>query len=148
MNMRAIHWFKFASPQNFYHLAGKLWPWFAALATGLTLIGIWIAFFVAPVDAQQGQGYRIIFVHVPASQMAMFIYMVMAGWAGVQHPVVGHGGLGPGPDRRTVCIFVIADRRAMGQADVGGLVGVGCAADIDADFAVFIPRLYGAAGQH
>ena len=38
---------------------------------------------MAPVDAQQGQGYRIIFVHVPASQMAMLIYLVMAAWAGI-----------------------------------------------------------------
>ncbi len=83
MKKRVIHWFKFASPQNFYELAGKLWPWFAALATILMLAGLWIGFFVAPVDAQQGQGYRIIFVHVPASQMAMFIYLVMAAWAGI-----------------------------------------------------------------
>jgi len=83
MNNRVIHWFKFASPQNFYHLAGKMWPWFAALATILMLLGLWIGFFVAPVDAQQGQGYRIIFVHVPASQMSMFIYLVMAAWAGI-----------------------------------------------------------------
>ncbi|HOE41320.1 MAG TPA: heme ABC transporter permease CcmC [Rhodoferax sp.] len=83
MKTPVIHWFKFASPQNFYHLAGKMWPWFAALATLLALVGLWIALFVAPIDAQQGQGYRIIFVHVPASQMAMFIYLVMAAWAGL-----------------------------------------------------------------
>ncbi|MBK9442763.1 MAG: cytochrome c biogenesis protein CcsA [Comamonadaceae bacterium] len=83
MKTRVIHWFKFASPQNFYHLAGKMWPWFAGLATILMLLGLWIGFFVAPVDAQQGQGYRIIFVHVPASQMSMFIYLVMAAWAGI-----------------------------------------------------------------
>ena len=83
MKTSVIHWFKFASPQNFYHLAGKMWPWFAALATILMLVGLWISFFVAPVDAQQGQGYRIIFVHVPASQMSMFIYLVMAAWAGI-----------------------------------------------------------------
>ena len=83
MKTRVIHWFKFASPQNFYFLAGKMWPWFAALATVLTIVGLWISFFVAPIDAQQGQGYRIIFVHVPASQMSMFIYLVMAGWAAI-----------------------------------------------------------------
>jgi len=83
MNNRVIHWFKYASPQNFYHLAGKMWPWFAGLATILMLLGLWIGFFVAPIDAQQGQGYRIIFVHVPASQMSMFIYLVMAAWAGI-----------------------------------------------------------------
>ena len=77
-----MHWFKYAAPQNFYFLAGKLWPWFAALATILMAVGLWIGFFVAPVDAQQGQGYRIIFVHVPASQISMFIYLVMAAWAG------------------------------------------------------------------
>mgnify|MGYP001162878321 CR=1 FL=1 len=83
MTTPAINWFKFASPQSFYFLAGRLWPWFAALAVLLLTAGLWVAFFVAPVDAQQGQGYRIIFVHVPASQMSMLIYVVMAGWAGL-----------------------------------------------------------------
>ena len=82
MKTNSIHWFKYAAPQNFYFLAGKLWPWFAALTTVLMAVGLWIGFFVAPVDAQQGQGYRIIFVHVPASQISMFIYLVMAAWAG------------------------------------------------------------------
>ena len=82
MNTQVIHWFKFASPQNFYKLAGRMWPWFATLATLLTAVGLWISFFVAPTDAQQGEGYRIIFVHVPTSQMSMFIYIVMAAWAG------------------------------------------------------------------
>jgi len=82
MSSQDIHWFKFASPQNFYRLAGRMWPLFATLAAILAAIGLWISFFVAPTDAQQGEGYRIIFVHVPASQMSMFIYLVMAGWAG------------------------------------------------------------------
>ena len=83
MKTRVIHWFKFSSPQNFYALAGRLQPWFAALAALLMAVGLWISFFVAPTDAQQGEGYRIIFVHVPASQMSMFIYLIMAAWAGV-----------------------------------------------------------------
>lgn len=82
MNLRNIPWFKYASPQNFYMLAGRMWPIFAVLTGALMLLGLWISFFVAPIDAQQGQGYRIIFVHVPASQMSMLIYLVMAGWAG------------------------------------------------------------------
>ena len=83
MKTRVIHWFKFSSPQNFYALAGRLQPWFAALAALLLVVGLWISFFVAPTDAQQGEGYRIIFVHVPTSQMSMLIYLVMAAWAGV-----------------------------------------------------------------
>ncbi len=83
MNAPSSRFFQFASPPNFYRLAGKLWPWFAALAGLLALVGLWIGFFVAPTDAQQGQGYRIIFVHVPVSQMSMLIYVVMAMWAAI-----------------------------------------------------------------
>jgi heme exporter protein C len=75
--------FKYASPQTFYPLAGKMWPWFAAAGAILGAIGLWISFFVAPTDFQQGEGYRIIFVHVPASWMSMFIYLIMAAWAGI-----------------------------------------------------------------
>ena len=78
-----VNWFKFSSPATFYPLAGKLIPFFWALAISVGIAGLWISFFVAPVDAVQGQGYRIIFVHVPASWMSMFIYIMMAIWAGL-----------------------------------------------------------------
>lgn len=74
-------WFKYASPASFYPLAGKLLPWFATAAAVLTVIGLYIGLFVAPTDAQQGEAYRIIFIHVPAAWMSMFIYLVMAGYA-------------------------------------------------------------------
>jgi len=78
-----VNWFKFSSPATFYPLAGKLIPFFWALAIIFGIAGLWISFFVAPVDAVQGQGYRIIFIHVPASWMSMFIYIMMAIWAGL-----------------------------------------------------------------
>ena len=83
MSNAIINWFKFASPQSFYPLAGKMIPWFWGLAAVFGIAGLWISFFVAPIDFQQGQGYRIIFLHVPASWMSMFIYLVMAAWAGL-----------------------------------------------------------------
>lgn len=73
--------FTYAAPSRFYYLAGKLWPWFAAIAIVLTLVGMYIGFFVAPTDFQQGEAYRIIFIHVPASWMSMVIYLAMAFWA-------------------------------------------------------------------
>lgn len=79
----SINWFKYASPQAFDPLAGKLAPWFFAMAGVLALIGLYISFFVAPTDFQQGEAYRIIFVHVPAAWMSMFIYLVIAGWSAV-----------------------------------------------------------------
>ena len=82
MNMfRANFWFHYAGPQAFYGLAGRLWPWFAALAAVLGVWGLWLGFMVAPADAQQGEGYRIIFVHVPVSWMSMVIYLAMAFWS-------------------------------------------------------------------
>lgn len=83
MNNRLIHWFRYASPQSFYPLAGRMIPWFWALTVFFGVIGLWISFFVAPTDATQGEGYRIIFVHVPTSWMSMFIYLIMAFWAGL-----------------------------------------------------------------
>jgi len=79
--MKNINWFHYAAPQTFYGLAGKAWPWFAVLATLLMLAGMWLGFAVAPTDFQQGEGYRIIFVHVPASWMSMVIYLAMAFWS-------------------------------------------------------------------
>jgi len=75
--------FRFAAPQAFFPIAGKLIPWFSILAGLLALAGLYVAFFVAPTDATQGESYRIIFIHVPAAWMSMFIYVVMAGWAGL-----------------------------------------------------------------
>ena len=83
MKQQAIHWFKFASPATFYPLAGRMIPVFWLLAAVFGALGLYISFFVAPTDATQGEGYRIIFIHVPASWMSMFIYIVMAMWAGV-----------------------------------------------------------------
>ena len=76
-------WFHFSSPQTFYPLAGRLQPWFSALAVLFCAAGLYISFFIAPTDAQQGEAYRIIFIHVPAAWMSMFIYLVMGFWCGV-----------------------------------------------------------------
>jgi heme exporter protein C len=75
-----INWFKFASPASFFPLAGRLSRWFAPPAAVLACVGLWLGLVVAPTDAQQGDAYRIIFIHVPAAWMSMFIYLVMAGW--------------------------------------------------------------------
>jgi len=81
MSHRLLNWFKYSSPATFYPLAGRMVPVFAFLAIAFCIAGVWVGFFVAPTDAQQGEGYRIIFLHVPASWMSMFIYMVMAFWS-------------------------------------------------------------------
>ncbi|HEY3077906.1 MAG TPA: heme ABC transporter permease [Burkholderiales bacterium] len=81
MTARTIHWFWYASPQTFFPLAGRIARICAVLAIVFAIGGLYVGFFVAPTDAQQGEVYRIIFIHVPAAWMSMFIYVVMAFWA-------------------------------------------------------------------
>jgi len=76
-----MKWFWYASPQTFYPVAGHIARWCAAAAALLAAAGLYVGFFVAPTDAQQGEAYRIIFIHVPAAWMSMFLYVVMALWA-------------------------------------------------------------------
>lgn len=58
-------------------------PLFVFAAVILLVAGLYVGFFVAPTDFQQGEAYRIIFIHVPAAWMSMFLYVVMAFWAGI-----------------------------------------------------------------
>ncbi|MEI7917613.1 MAG: heme ABC transporter permease [Methylophilaceae bacterium] len=76
-----VNWYKFSSPKTFYPVAGSLAPYFLGVAGALLILGLYIAFFLAPTDFQQGEAYRIIFVHVPAAWMSMFVYLIMAGWS-------------------------------------------------------------------
>src|SRR6186997_3700852 len=76
----AINFYRYASPATFLPVAERLAPWFAGAAALLAIAGLYVGFVVAPTDATQGEAYRIIYIHVPAAWMSMFIYLVMAGW--------------------------------------------------------------------
>ena len=69
---------KLANPTRFMSLSGKVLPWIAGLASVLAAIGFYGAFFTAPVDYQQGETIRIMYVHVPAAWLAMSFYTLMA----------------------------------------------------------------------
>ena len=70
---------KMASPRYFYNLAGRLIPWLGAACLLFMLAGLYYGLIEAPPDYQQGDSYRIMFIHVPAAWMSMFVYVVMAG---------------------------------------------------------------------
>ncbi len=70
--------YRFSSPKHFYAMSGKLIPWLAALSLALVVVGVYIGFSVAPTHSEQGESYRIIFLHVPAASNSMMIYMIMA----------------------------------------------------------------------
>ena len=70
---------KMASPRYFYSLAGRLIPWLGVSCLLFMLAGLYYGLIEAPPDYQQGDSYRIMFIHVPAAWMSMFVYVVMAG---------------------------------------------------------------------
>ena len=76
-----MNWFAYASPGKTYQLAGKLIPWLLAVAALLFVVGCYVGFVMAPSDFQQGDAYRIIYLHVPTAWMSMLIYLAMAFWA-------------------------------------------------------------------
>lgn len=69
---------KMGSPRWFYQISGQWLPWIALLATSLLVIGAVWGLAYAPADFRQGNSYRIIYVHVPASVVALAGYMLMA----------------------------------------------------------------------
>ena len=68
-----------SSPPHFYRLSGKFLPWLSLICFVLIAIGLWGGLVEAPADYQQGDSFRIIYVHVPSAWMSLFIYVVMAG---------------------------------------------------------------------
>lgn len=70
--------YKMGSPRWFYQISGQWLPWVAVVAVSLIVVGTVWGLAYAPVDFVQGNSYRIIYVHVPASAVAMAGYMLMA----------------------------------------------------------------------
>ena len=68
----------YANPEISYHFAGKILPWCSRLAFTFLTIGIVWALLFAPADYQQGDTFRIFYLHVPAAMLSMGIYLGMA----------------------------------------------------------------------
>src|SRR5213082_519229 len=77
-----INWYKVAAPANFCPLGGSMIRCGTIITIARVAVGLYFSFFVAPTDFQQGESYRIIFIHVPAAWMGMFLYVLMAIYAG------------------------------------------------------------------
>ena len=77
-------WFhRFGSPPYFYRVARRLTPWLGWPALILGVAGLIGGLGLAPPDYQQGDGFRIIYVHAPAAWLSLMIYVVMATSAAV-----------------------------------------------------------------
>ena len=72
-------WFhQLASPPHFYRISAVLSPWLAVPGLALIAYAGWQGLFVVPMDYQQGDAFRIIYVHVPSAYLSLMAYMIMA----------------------------------------------------------------------
>lgn len=76
-----MFWHRLASPKYFYHLAGKWLPWLGIAASILFVAGLIGGLYIAPPDYQQGDAFRIIYIHVPAAILSLGLYTLMASSA-------------------------------------------------------------------
>jgi heme exporter protein C len=69
---------RLANPTRFMEISGRLLPWLSTVAALVIACGLYLAFFVAPPDYQQGETVRIMFIHVPSAWLGMMGYLVIA----------------------------------------------------------------------
>jgi len=122
---------RFANPARFLRLADAILPWCAGATLILLITGLYLGLFVAPPDYQQGESVRIMYIHVPAAWMAMFVYGCLA-LASAVALIWRHRWPISRPRRHRpigACFTFIAlvTGSLWGKPDVGHLVGVGCA---------------------
>ena len=136
----------FASPAQFLRLADRVQPWTGWAAALFIGAGLVVGFGFSPADYQQGDTVRIMYVHVPSAWMALFCYAVMALCAAAGADLAPPAGACDRPrrgaDRRLLHHRLPCHRNALGQTDVGPLVGLGRPPDLRADPAVPLSRLY------
>ena len=81
----------YAKPERAYQLCNTLLPWFALPAVVCLVVGTMWGLAYAPQDYQQGDSFRIIYIHVPSAMLSMSTYVAMA----IAHRLYGHDCYGP-----------------------------------------------------
>lgn len=111
-----------AIPPRLYQICGWFIPWLAIASVVVLTVGwIW-GFGFAPADYQQGNSYRIIYLHVPAAIWSMGIYasMAVAAFIGlVWQMKMANGGRGDGSHWCRVYLYCHGHWLRMGKTDVG-----------------------------
>lgn len=111
--------FEYANPKRFLDLSDKLLRPLVGLTVILLGVGLYMALFVSPADYQQSETVRIMFVHVPAAQMSMFVYVFMAAasvfglvW---RHPVADMAAKAAAPIGACFTFLALATGSLWGQ---------------------------------
>jgi heme exporter protein C len=109
----------FANPLRFQRLADAIFPYALVATLTLAAVGLYGGLVRAPMDYQQGDAYRIIFVHVPAAWMALFVYLTLAVAAAVsivwRHPLADLYGRAAAPVGAVFCLLALVTGSIWGK---------------------------------
>ena len=83
MNPFLLWFHQLGSPPTFDRFAARWAPVAFALALATMAVGVYGALFAVPADYQQGDSFRILYIHVPSAWMSMFVYFLMAVYAAI-----------------------------------------------------------------
>jgi heme exporter protein C len=110
---------RFANPTRFLSISNAVLPWSWVITIILFAVGLYLSFFTAPADYQQGETVRIMFVHVPAAWMALFVYTVMALASGMayifRHPLADVAAKTAAPIGACFCFLALATGSIWGK---------------------------------
>jgi hypothetical protein len=124
-----------ANPTRFLHIVNRVLPWLIAATLFLFVIGFYRV-MDAPDDYQQGATVKIMFLHVPAAWLGMFGWGLMSvaalGTLVWRHPLADVGRQGCRANRCRLHADLPHHRFVVGPADLGNVLGVGCASDVNA----------------
>jgi heme exporter protein C len=102
----------YANPRTFLNLSAKIMPWLSVVLAVVLPIALYLALFASPVDYQQGNAVRMMYVHVPAAQLAMGVYLFMAInsavfliWKHTLASLLAHAAAPLGAGFTLICIF-------------------------------------------
>ncbi len=132
-----------ANPTRFLTLTARVLPWLAAATVILLAIGLYQS-AVAPDDYQQGATVKIMFIHVPNAWLSMFVWGVMSlaalGTLVWRHPLADVAAKAAAPIGAAFTFLALVTGSLWGRADVGHLLGMGCAADLGPDSVFDVSR--------
>ena len=108
-----------ANPTRFLKIANAVLPTVWVITVVLFAIGLYGALVTAPPDYQQGETVRIMYVHVPAAWMALFVYTVMALASAValifRHPLADVAAKTAAPIGAVFCFLSLATGSLWGK---------------------------------
>ncbi len=116
-------WHRFANPNRFLRLSRAIQPWVLAITLPCLAAGLYFALIASPIDYQQKDTVRIMYVHVPAAWMAMFGYSTLALASAIaliwRHPLADLAGKAAAPIGAGFTVIALATGSLWGKPTWG-----------------------------